>query len=135
MKDVAGFFGWVTVFFYALALFNFIMKAFNKKYSLKLKENKKLEEVYKTVMKYVIRYHKLIGIIAAIGLTVHASIMYFTVGLRITGLIAASLMILDALVGVYGYVSKKKRTDPLFNVHRVIAFILPLAIAVHLLFK
>lgn len=135
MKDVAEFFGWVTVAFYTLALFNFLMKAVNKKYPLKIKENKKFEEIYKTVMKYIIRYHKLIGIIVAIGLTVHSSIMYFNVGLRITGLIAASLMVLDALIGIYGYLSKKKRTDPLFDVHRVIAFVLPLSIAVHLLFK
>lgn len=135
MKDLAEFFGWLTVAFYGLALLNFLMKAVNKKYSLKIKENKKFEEFYKTTMKYIIRYHKLIGIIAAGGLTVHALIMYFTVGLRITGLIAASLMVLDALVGIYGYLNKKKRTDPVFNVHRVIAFVLPLAIALHLLLK
>ncbi len=132
MKDFAEFLGWITVISYAIALFNYIFKYINRNY-LKKFTNKKAAGMYKFIMKYVVKYHKLVGIIAVIALTAHFIIMYTLKGLLITGLIAMILMFSVVLLGIYGTYINKKLKAPWLKIHKILAFTLIVAIIVHIL--
>lgn len=134
MKDFAEFLGWVTVAFYAVALLNFILKYVNKNYMNSLsKTKKKLVDNYRIIMRYVIKYHKLAGILAIIILLGHFFIMFSIRGLSITGLIALILMAVVVLLGVYGaYINKKYKSTWMY-VHRTLSFVLIVAILIHVL--
>lgn len=134
MKDFAGFLGWVVVVGYGIALLNFFMKYFNKIYISKLsKEKKKYVDIYRFIMKVIIRYHRLAGAIASIALIVHFYILYNLRGLSISGLIAGIFMWIVFTFGIYGvYINKSIRGNWL-KVHRILSFILIALIIFHIL--
>ena len=82
--------GWIGAWGYAIALINYFIKFIYKKYIVKLPpEKKKYANIYRMIMKYIVKYHKIIGIIASISIMAHFYLMYTSVRLSVTGLIAA----------------------------------------------
>lgn len=136
MKDFAEFLGWVVVLGFGVALLNYILKYINKKYVNKLSgEMKKYIDMYRLLMRYVIRYHKLAGIIASATVIIHFIIMYSLKGLSTFGIISAVLMWIVFLLGIYGAYINKNYKGAWLKIHRTAAFILLLTIAVHVLIK
>lgn len=134
MKDISEFLGWVVVIGYFLALCNYILKYINKKYiNVKLKDNKNIVNNYRMIMKYIIKYHKLIGIIISCVIFIHFAIMLYVKGLSITGIIALLTMVLTTLLGIYGAYFKKKYGGSWLYVHRTLAFILFIMIIIHII--
>lgn len=135
MKEIAKFLGWVGVWAYIFALLNFFIKYVNKKYINKLlKDKKNYVALYRKIMKYVIKYHKIAGVIAVLALSVHFYVLYGFRGLSITGFAAIIVMFIVALLGVYGVISKSKKKYWL-KVHRGLSFLLIVLICLHLAIK
>lgn len=138
MKDIAELIGWIGIISFGIAILNYIIKFINKKYVSKIKineENKKYIVLFRTLMKYVVKYHKYFGMLASIAIFVHFLIMYNTIGLSIIGIIAASLMWILFLIGVYGTYINKNLRGSWVKYHRFIAFVLIAFIILHLLTK
>lgn len=137
LKNFAGFLGWIIVIAFALALGNYILKYINKRWGAKLKKyNKNLYDIYTKFMKYVIKYHKIVGSITIIFILAHAIIMYSIKGWRTastTGLVAAILMLVLVALGAYGSFVSKKRTAPWFKAHKIVSVMVIISIIVHLL--
>lgn len=135
MKEFGKLLGWIGLWAYIILLLNFFMKYINKKYISKLpKDKKKYTNVYRLVMKYVVKYHKIIGIIAPIAIIGHFYFMYNYIGLSVPGLIATIVMFITVLLGIYGVISKNIRGRWL-KVHRFLSFILIILIVFHIMFK
>jgi hypothetical protein len=136
MKDLAGFFGWISAIGYGGALLNFFIKYINKKYIVKLsKDKKKFVNYYRILMRFVVKYHRYFGIIGSIAVIVHFIIMFNVEGLSITGIIAAGTMWIVFLLGIYGtYINKNVRGNWV-KIHRSLAFILIIMLFIHLVFK
>lgn len=136
MRGVAGLLGWISAWGYGIALLNFFMKYINKKYINNLPKDKKpYIDIYRFIMRYVVRYHKIAGIIASISVIGHFYLMYNYRGLSIPGLVAAIVMWVVFTLGVYGFGINKNMRGSWVRVHRVLSFVLIVLIAFHILFK
>lgn len=134
MREVAEFFGWISLLGYSISVLNFFMKYINKKYINKLsKENKKYIDMYRLIMKYVVRYHKLAGVIASVSIIVHFYLMYKYRGLSITGLIAAIFMWIVGILGIYGFSINKNMRGSWVKIHRILGLILILLVLIHVI--
>ncbi|OAA90004.1 hypothetical protein [Clostridium ljungdahlii] len=135
MKELGKFLGWVGFWAYFILFLNFFIKYINRKYIKKLpKDKKQYERVYKVFMKYIVKYHKLVGIIGVIAVVCHGYLMYKYKELSIPGLAAAVVMVATACLGIYGLKSRNMKGKWLVN-HRLLAFFLIFLILFHIMFK
>ena len=133
MREMAGLFGWIGVWGYAIALLNFFMKYINKKYLNKLpKDKQKFIDIYRGLMKFIVKYHKIAGIIASISIVFHFYLMFSFRGLSMSGLIAAVVMWIVFTLGIYGFRINKNMRGSWVKVHRILSFLLILLIIFHI---
>ena len=134
MYDIAGILGWIVVWGFVFVMLNFVLKFFNKKLISKLpQDKKKFVVIYRTVMKFVLKYHKLVGIITSLTVIIHLVLMSIFVKVSITGLIAMILMLGIFFLGIYGAYFNKNLKGIWLKIHRVLAFLLIIAIIVHVM--
>jgi hypothetical protein len=133
MRDIAGIFGWIVAIGYTIAMLNFVLKFVHKKIIIKLqKDKKKLVDLYRIFMKYIIKYHKLIGVITAITVIIHFLIMSIYVEVSISGIISMTLMLIIFALGIYGSLINKNFKGAWLKIHRIVAFLLFLVIIIHI---
>lgn len=144
MREFANLLGWITLYGFGLAILNFFVKfifknyiaTFIKKKPTEAKKYTKLISIYKIVMKYVVKYHKVLGGIGMLVLLFHLTLELQYRHLSTTGLIAAILMVVVVILGILGAtVFKKKPRGTWLIVHRVAAFSLIIFILLHLTIK
>ncbi|MBX4260639.1 hypothetical protein KTC96_05290 [Clostridium estertheticum] len=115
-------------------MLNYFVKFINKKYISKLgKEKKPIVDLYRKLMKIIIKYHKLAGTIAIFTVLTHFIIAFSAGHISITGIVAASFMVIIFLLGVYGAFINKNRKGMWLKIHRTMAFALLLAIVIHII--
>ena len=125
------FLGVSIVFFYSLSVMNFFVKFINKKYRSKINSNKKLIAVFTPFMKFIVKNHKLFGVLTVLALIAHFSVQYSLFGLSLTGLVAGVTLVLQVILGGYIY-RKKKRKGIVFQSHRLLAILLLILMAIHI---
>lgn len=134
MRDLAGIIGWIVVWGFVFVMLNFVLKLINKKFISKLPpDKKKFVDNYRTVMKYVVKYHKLAGIMTSLIIIIHLVLMSIFVKVSITGLIAMALMFGIFFLGIYGAYINKNLKALWLKIHRGLAFLLVIAIIVHVM--
>lgn len=132
--DLIGILGWVTAISFGIAILNFFVKYINKKYINKLgKEKKQIVDLYRKIMKLIVKNHKLVGTIAVFSVLAHFFIAFSSNRISITGIIAALLMATIFVLGVYGAFINKSYKGMWLKVHRTMAFALLIAIIIHIL--
>lgn len=131
---IGAFFGWVIVIAYTLTIMNYVMKAANKKWGKAIRKNAKLKGPWQALLTFVVKNHKLFGVITIVGILVHFYIQFNRWGFVTSGAIAAGLMILQAGLGGYGYRMKKSRKGLWLTAHRTVAVLLLFAIIYHLVY-
>lgn len=128
--------GWVVVWTFAFAIMLFIIRYINKNYMTqitnKLKGKKNYLDIYRKTIGFIIKKHKMFGLIATGVVFIHLAIMWKYVEFSISGIIALVLMVLVAGVGVISTNLKKQKKAPLTKVHSGLALSLLIAIIVHL---
>jgi heme A synthase len=129
-QEIGALFGSLIVLFYILTVLNFLVKWINKKYGPSMKSNEKGYARYKRFMRFIVKNHKLFGLLTIVFLLVHFFIQFNIYGLSITGLVAAGILILQILLGIYGAKTKNKGKTWL-TIHRSIAVLLFVAILIH----
>lgn len=136
MKQIAGLLGWIGVWGYVLALINFFVKYVNKKFINKFpKDKQNFIKMYRTIMRYIVKYHKIIGAVASVAIIGHLYLMYKRIGLSVPGLIAALLMWSIFALGFYGAVINKNFKGKWLKLHRVLALLLIFVVIFHVMFK
>jgi hypothetical protein len=129
--EIGHLFGLLIIVLYALTVLNYVVKWINKRYGAAMKTHEKGYSFYKKLMRFIIRNHRLFGLLTIVFLLSHFYIQFNQFGLNITGAVAAGVLVLQVLLGIYGSVTKQKGKGWLLA-HRTIALILFLAIAAHL---
>lgn len=130
---LGGLFGWLLVIAFAGTILNYILKAVNKKWGKKISANPAGSTFMKLLMKIFVRNHKYFGFAAGFLLILHFLVQFTNVGLNLTGGLAALLMLCQLLLGIYATAAKRPRKGLWFWIHRLIAVLLILGIALHLL--
>ncbi|MCI1969020.1 hypothetical protein [Clostridium luticellarii] len=136
MGGIAGLLGWITIWGYIIALLNYFMKYVNRTYISKLSNDRKqYKDLYRFVMRYIVKYHKIAGIVASIAVIGHLYLMYSFRGLSISGLVAAAVMLAVFILGVYGIFINRNMRGSWVKIHRILAFTLIVLIGFHVMFS
>ncbi|BCN32293.1 cytochrome b5 domain-containing protein [Anaeromicropila herbilytica] len=134
MGEIGNLFGWLIVISYVGTMLNYVVKAINRKYGKKIAKNQNAKQIMSLLMKVFVKYHRLFGYATVVFLIVHYVMQYMNFGFNITGTVAAALMIIQVLVGIYGSYRAKKRAGAWFFTHRLIGILLILGIVLHVAF-
>ena len=129
-SELGELFGWLIVISFGGTLLNYIIKFIFK--FLQKKKIKKYDAIMKILMKIFVKNHKYFGFATLVFILLHFLIQFSDEGLNITGILAAAVMTLQVGLGVYANIKKKPRKGTWFIVHRVIAVLVVLFIALHL---
>lgn len=132
--SVGRFFGWIIVISYGLTILNYFVKLINRKFGKQLSNYPKLKKVLSKVTPFIVKNHKIFGLITLGGILVHFYIQFTRWGFIVSGALAAALMVFQGMLGAYGAFVNKKRKGLWFILHRTIAVILFIAIINHLIF-
>lgn len=132
MEELGGLFGYLIIGFYALAVLNFVFKYANRNYRDSLKKNEKIYKVFMNILKFLAKYHRYFGTATVIMILAHFYLQISRFGISTTGMLAAGIMVLQVVLGVYGQYSKVKNKAWL-KIHRVIAAVLLLTILIHII--
>ncbi|MCR3954820.1 MAG: hypothetical protein NUK57_00895 [Gudongella sp.] len=131
LEDFGEILGYAIIFFYSLTILNYIVKLANKKFKTQIRRNKTFADNYMKMMRFIVKNHRYFGFLAILFLLLHFSVQFLTHGLSITGIIAAAVMVLQVVLGIYGH-KAKKRGKTWLTIHRSIAVLLLIAIAIHI---
>lgn len=132
-EEFGGLFGWFLVFAFTGTILNYCLKIVNKHFSKDISAFPVGKKIMKVLMTMFVRNHKYFGLATVVLLLAHFIAQFTKFGINVTGCIAAILMILQALLGIYANVKKMPRKGAWFLAHRVIAGLLILGIAIHLI--
>jgi hypothetical protein len=132
-RHLIGFLGWVAAYGFGIAILNYFVKFINKKVISKLgKDKKQIVDYYRIFMKLIIKYHKLAGTVAVVAVASHFFIAFSNDRTRLTGIVAALIMACIFLIGVYGAFISKNRKGIWLKAHRLLSFLLIIALAIHI---
>lgn len=132
--SVGRLFGWIIVISYGLTILNYFVKLINRRYGKQLGKYPKIKKVLSKVTPFIVKNHKIFGLITLGAILVHFYIQFTRWGIVLSGALAAALMVLQGMLGAYGAFINKKRKGLWFMLHRTIAVILFIAIVNHLIF-
>jgi len=131
-RSLLGLFGLITVISFAIAILNYFSKYIHKKYISKLgKDKNEIVVIYRKIMKIIIKNHKLAGSIAIFSVLTHFYIGFSANRISTTGIIAALFMASIFFLGIYGAFINKTYKGMWLKVHRGMAFVLLVAILIH----
>jgi len=133
MEEIGGLFGWLLIFAFAGTILNYCIKFVNKKFGKKISSTPQGKNIMKILMTVFVRNHKYFGFATVLFLLAHFFIQFSKFGINVTGCIAALIMICQVGLGIYANVKKKPRKGLWFVAHRIIAILIILGIAVHLI--
>lgn len=132
-EELGELFGWLLIIAFGCTLLNYFIKFVNKKWGKQLSKSDFGKKVMKLLMTVFVRNHRYFGMLTAVLLIAHFSIQFSRFGINLTGLLAASLMIVQVILGIYARAANKPRKGPWFVAHRSIAVLIILGIGFHLL--
>ncbi len=135
MYKLGGFLGILTATFLGLALLNYISKWVNKHWVSKLPKTSKFKAIYIKVMKFVVQKHRWFGLGAIVSMATHLILQITFAWVSITGLIAATLLVINGMIGAWMHFKQKGKRGPLLMVHRAMGVLLITAISVHVITK
>ena len=135
MGNYGSLFGWLIMVGLTLTLLNYPVKAIYRKWVADLDKSSAFKKTYMKVQQVIVKYHRFYGLFATIMLISHLVIQVQYRWVSRTGLLAASLLILNVLLGIYGHYYKKKKRSAWFYVHRIVAVLALAAIILHLLMQ
>ncbi len=133
MKELGELFGWILVIALVGTILNFWLKIVNRRFSKKISDSPNAKKTIKVLMIIFVKNHRYFGFATVVLLLSHFFIQLTNIGLNVTGSIAAVILIVQVLLGIYAYVKKRPRKGLWFIVHRVLAILIILGIALHLI--
>lgn len=131
--ELGELFGWLLIVAFVGTILNYCVKFVNKKWGKKISANPTGKNIMKLFMTIFVKKHKYFGFITVLFLLAHFLIQFSRSGINWTGGLAAALMILQVILGVYANLKKRPRKGVWFITHRAIAVLMIAAIAYHLL--
>lgn len=133
LEELGELFGWLIIFGFVGTILNYCLKYVNKRFGKKINAKLMGKKIMKIMMTVFVRNHRFFGLATALFLLAHFVIQYIQYGINVTGLIAAVILILQVLLGIYANVKKKPRKGLWFITHRIIAVLIIFGVAVHLI--
>ncbi len=130
---LGSFLGWTLIAFYAATLLNYLLKAVNRKFGKTISANPGAKKFMGVLMKIFVKNHRLFGFGTILLLLSHFVVQFSRMGVNLTGALAATLLLLQVGLGIYGSTGNRKRGGAWFVLHRTVAVLIAVAVVVHLL--
>ncbi len=134
MGELGELLGILTAVAFGLAIMNFVIKFFNRKWIMKLPKENIWKQRYTWLMKFLIKNHRFFGFGAAALMVAHVVIQILFAWVSVTGIITASLAVVTVILGVIMF-KAKKRTPAMLWAHRGAVIALIAAFLVHVITK
>ena len=133
MFELGGLSGWLIVIAFVGTLLNYCVKFINKQFGKKINASSRGKKIMKILMVIFVRNHKYFGFAACAFLLVHFIIQFNKYGFVVSGVITGILLILSAVIGMYGTVKKKPRKGLWFITHRILAVLMIIGVVIHII--
>lgn len=130
---LGDFLGWLTILLFAATVANYVVKLISRKWGKQISSSPSGKRIVANLMKIFVKNHRYFGFGTFAALLLHFIVQFINFGISVSGIIAAALLILQVVLGVYAVVGKKARRGVWFLVHRSLAFLLIFGIAFHIL--
>lgn len=136
MTDFMKLLGTITALLVLFSAFNYLIKGINKKYRKEI-QSSKYKNVFNILMKFTVKNHKLIGLLAIVTGSVHGLYQLNAYGYQIgigfilAGVTTLAFIYIQGILGIYGYKIKKSKRGLWFYNHRFVAVIILLALVLH----
>jgi len=136
MSDFMKFLGTITAFLVLFSAFNYVIKGINKKYRKEIQAGS-YKNVFNTLMKFTVKNHKLLGIMAIITGTFHGLYQLnsygfnISIGFILAGVITLLFIYIQIILGFYGHKVMKSKRGLWFYSHRFVAVIIVLGLLLH----
>jgi predicted heme/steroid binding protein len=131
MTFFASFLGWLIVLVLFLTLLNYPIKLINRMWISKLPQDSSSRQAYTKLMRFLVGNHRFLAMITLVCLVTHAALQIIYRWVSLPGLIAASLVLINVLLGAFGHYIRKKKRSAWFYAHRTIAALMVAAVAIH----
>jgi predicted heme/steroid binding protein len=128
---LASVLGWVIVAGLLLALLNYPIKLINRAAAKLPKESPRRQKVA-ALTRFITGNHRFIAASTLVVLVVHFILQSIYRWVSLTGLIAVGLLLAAGGLGAFGHYIRKRKRSAWFPVHRTLAVLLAMAIAVHI---
>ncbi|MDD4323763.1 MAG: hypothetical protein PHR78_01010 [Eubacteriales bacterium] len=135
MGNYGNLFGWLIVTGLVLTLLNYPVKAIYRKWVAELDNESSFKRGYLKFQQFIVKYHRFFGLFTTMMLLTHLIIQISYRWVSRTGIIAASLLVLNVILGAYGHYIRKKKRSAWFYVHRTIAVLTTIAIVLHIVMQ
>ncbi len=124
--------GLLIVLFYLLAVLNYGVKHFHKKFGTALKSSEKRYGRFKAFMRLIVKNHRLFGALSLLMLLIHIVLQYRDYQyISPTGAAAGAVLAFQAFLGGYGS-RLKSPSKTWLVIHRAVAVLIPFLMAVHI---
>lgn len=133
MYKLGNLMGWLTILLFAGTIANYVVKFISKKCGRQISASPAGQKTMRILMKVFVKNHRYFGFGSFIALLLHLILQLLNFGFSISGIIAAVLLIVQVILGIYATLKKKPRRGAWFITHRTIAVLLILGLAFHLL--
>lgn len=128
---VGGLFGVVTI----VCLLGLVARPALTQYNQDMrKKGKTLSEGYLRVYRWLIKNHRMIGIVAVLSVFLHFLLQLLFVSISVTGALAAALLAVQGGLGLFMARQKGEKRQKLAKAHRTVGVLILTGVVLHRIF-
>jgi hypothetical protein len=134
MREFGNLMGSLTAILFTLAFLNRPVKAINKRYGKAIAKTSS-KGAFQSLMRFLVKNHKLFGALAGTSALIHGVMKASAYGFVASGFLTLSLIMLQGVLGGYGFRKMKGKAGIWLKVHRLIPYLVFLSIFNHVVVK
>ncbi len=123
--------GWLVIISLFITLLNYPIKKINRAAS-RLPQTDGRRQLAAGLTRFLTGNHRFLALLTLLLLIAHLIVQSIVRWVSLSGLIAASLLLVMALFGGFGHYVRKKKKGAWFYFHRFLAILLVVAIGIHI---
>jgi hypothetical protein len=125
--------GWLIVASFFLTVLNFPVRQYARRKLAKLPKDSAAKKRGQAVLRLINGGHRVFAAVATVALLAHFAIQFSYYGWRLSGVVAAILLITQGTLGAYGTYVRKRKPSAWLIAHRTVAVLLIAALLAHIL--
>jgi len=134
LREFGNLMGSLTAILFTIAFLNRPVKAINKMYGKKIAKTS-FKGTFQSLMKFLVKNHKLFGALAATSALIHGAVKFSVYGFVASGFLTLTLIMLQGILGGYGFRKMKGKAGGWLKIHRLIPYLVFLSIFNHVVVK
>ncbi|MBP1919978.1 hypothetical protein [Youngiibacter multivorans] len=134
MREFSNLMGSLTAILFTIAFLNRPIKVINRRYGKQIAKTS-FKASFQTLMRFLVKNHKLFGALAGASALIHGLMKFSLNGFVASGFLTLSLIMLQGVLGGYGFRKMKGKAGVWLKIHRLIPYLVFLSIFNHVVVK